>query len=203
MVYQLENVNIKGAEGRIQGKYLRHRNVQAPCVLVCGPLTEERESLGNVSLSSIFKLYGSNGYNVLYFSYRGTGGSEGCFEDLFDGVADALTCFDWLTSKNDDSREFSVVGVQYGSSPALEILTRRPEINEFLLINPSYDYITLNHIMNHQASGQILIDDAHFKNKKESAQKLKKQLEFNNTGTVQLVVVNPSLPALELASQLG
>ena len=202
-MYQLENVSIKGSKGNIRGKYLKQRREKSPCVLICGPLAKENELVGNFRISSIFKLYGGKGYNVLYFSYRGEGGSEGKFKETFDGVEDSLDSFEWLVSKNYDSRNFSVVGIQYGSVPALEIVTRRPEIHNFLLVNPSCEHINLNHIMNHQSSGQILIDEVHFKNTKDSVQKLKEKLEFNNTETVRVVVVNPSLPALDLGSQLA
>ena len=154
-----KNILIKGPVGRIQAKYLSRRDEKSPSVLICGPHPQSGKKFSDPVMSSFILKFIRCNYNVLFFNYRSIAGSEGAFCNDFDGVEDALHCFDWLMKHNSLSRFFCVAGYEYGTYPALELLTRRPEVNDFVIVDPLPAYTKLNSINNYTASGSIVINN--------------------------------------------
>ena len=73
---------------------------------------------------------------MLRFNFRGVGRSQGQFEDGPGELSDATVALDWLQAMNPEARQCWVAGYTFGAWIALQLLMRRPDINNFIAVSP-------------------------------------------------------------------
>ena len=73
---------------------------------------------------------------VLRFNFRGVGRSQGQFEDGPGELSDATVALDWLQSVNPEARQCWIAGYSFGAWVGLQLLMRRPDINNFVAVSP-------------------------------------------------------------------
>jgi len=142
----MPEVIFNGPEGRIEGRYSPNlEDPTAPTALVLHPHPLHGGTMNNKVVYSAYQSFARNGFSVLRINFRGVGRSQGKFDNGVGELMDAATAMDWLQQQNPHSASFWISGFSFGSWIALQLLMRRPEINEFIAISPpvnkpSYDF---------------------------------------------------------------
>lgn len=104
--------------------------------LLISPATD-RGSMKSTAISVLFKAFVDRGWNVMRFNYRGVGESTGRCSNYNDALMDTHYVLDWyIRHMNISKDKFVICGYEFGAKVALETLMRRPEINNFIVINP-------------------------------------------------------------------
>ena len=138
---------ISGLEGRLEGRY-HHSNNPRPNVALI--LHGHPLQGGNMNSSVIYNMYHcfvKKGFSVLRINFRGVGKSQGNFDNGIGELGDAATALDWLQLHNPVSESLWIAGFSFGSWIAMQILMRRPEIDNFLAVSlpvNKYDFSFLS-----------------------------------------------------------
>lgn len=143
----MEEVIISGSAGRIVGKYHQATAINVPIALLLHPHPLHGGTMNNKVVYSMYKTFIKNGFTVLRINFRGVGKSEGKFDNGFGELHDAATALDWLQSQNPSSSSIWVGGFSFGSWIGMQLIMRRPEINEFVAVSPpveKYDFSFLS-----------------------------------------------------------
>ena len=92
--------------------------------------------MSNKVVYTLFSCFKDLGFSVLRFNFRGVGRSQGQFEDGPGELSDATVALDWLQSVNPEARQCWIAGYSFGAWIGLQLLMRRPDINNFIAVSP-------------------------------------------------------------------
>lgn len=139
----MPEVFFNGPSGRIEGRYHHNGEKNAPAAIILHPHPKHGGTMNNKVVYNLFQAYARNGFSVLRFNFRGVGRSEGEFDNGVGELSDAATALDWLQTQNANAPTFWVAGFSFGAWLALQLLMRRPELENFITIAPPanmYDF---------------------------------------------------------------
>ena len=139
----MPEVIFNGPEGRIEARYHHSEKRGAPSALILHPHPLHGGSMNNTVVYNMYKTFAENDFSVLRINFRGVGKSAGTFDNGFGELTDAATAMDWLQLQNPDNNVFWIAGFSFGSWVALQLLMRRPEIQNFIAVSPpanKYDF---------------------------------------------------------------
>ncbi len=143
----MPEVMFNGPEGRIEGRYHHSEKNNPPIALVLHPHPLHGGTMNNKVVYNTYHALAKNGFSVLRINFRGIGHSQGSFDDGIGELADAATALDWLELHNPTASSVWIAGFSFGSWIALQLLMRRPEIQNFIAISPpagKYDFSFLS-----------------------------------------------------------
>lgn len=129
-------VLFNGHAGRLEGRYHQSERQNAPVALILHPHPQYGGTMNNKVVYSLFSCFKDLGFSVLRFNFRGVGRSQGSFEDGPGELSDATIALDWLQSMNPDAKQCWIAGYSFGAWIALQLLMRRPDINNFIAVSP-------------------------------------------------------------------
>ena len=129
-------VLFNGHAGRLEGRYYQSERQNAPVALILHPHPQYGGTMNNKVVYSLFSCFKDLGFSVLRFNFRGVGRSQGSFEDGPGELSDATIALDWLQSMNPDAKQCWIAGYSFGAWIALQLLMRRPDINNFIAVSP-------------------------------------------------------------------
>ena len=135
--------SIVGVAGRLEIYYLESEEMNAPIAIFLHPDPQIGGNMHNRVISNLFKQFARNGYSCLRFNFRGVGKSEGCYDNGEGEMVDAATALDYLQLKNENCSRCCIVGYSYGAWIAVQLIMRRPEVTDFMLVAPpleSHDF---------------------------------------------------------------
>lgn len=150
------DIFISGPEGRIEARYLPPRNSTLPVVAVLHPHSLKGGRMDNDVVQTMSRAFHEQGFGTLRFNFRGVGNSEGVFSGGEGELNDAAAALDWLQSSQHIAHRLWVAGFSFGAWIAMQLLMRRPEIENFVVASPqaySYDF---NFLAPCPVSGQII-----------------------------------------------
>ncbi len=152
----MPEVFISGAAGRIEGRYHQSDNPKAPVALVLHPHPLHGGTMNNKITYNLYKNFVDNGFSVLRINFRGVGKSQGKFDNGVGELQDVTTVMNWLHDQNMDSNDFWVAGFSFGSWIALQLVMRRPEIENYILVAPPATKYDFNFIVPCGSNGLIV-----------------------------------------------
>lgn len=129
-------VLFNGHAGRLEGRCHKSERPDAPVALILHPHPQYGGTMNNKVVYSLFSCFKDLGFSVLRFNFRGVGRSQGMFEDGPGELSDATIALDWLQNQNPDARQCWIAGYSFGAWIALQLLMRRPDINNFVAVSP-------------------------------------------------------------------
>ena len=132
----MPEIIFNGPDGRIEGRYKEADNPNAPVILFLHPHPEHGGTMNNKVVYTMFHTFANKGYSCLRFNFRGVGKSQGGFSGGEGELADAACALDWLQTQNQGSREVWIAGFSFGAWIAMQLLMRRPEITNFVVVAP-------------------------------------------------------------------
>jgi alpha/beta superfamily hydrolase len=152
----MAEVIIPGPAGRIEARYQRSSNPNAPVALILHPHPLYGGSMHNKVTYILYQTFLNRGFNVLRFNFRGIGKSEGSFDNGEGELSDAATVLDWLQVQNPNAKAFWVSGFSFGAWITMQLLMRRPEVEGFLVVSPPTNKYDFNFLAPCPVSGQII-----------------------------------------------
>ncbi|MGI4775929.1 MAG: alpha/beta hydrolase [Janthinobacterium lividum] len=143
----MPEVFFNGPAGRIEGRYTESINKKAPLALVLHPHPVYGGTMNNKVVYNIYTCLVNQGFTVLRINFRGVGRSMGQFDNGIGEMTDAATALDWLQLNNPFGSVNLIAGFSFGAWVAMQLIMRRPEINNFIAVSPpvnKYDFSFLS-----------------------------------------------------------
>lgn len=152
----MPEVFINGPAGRIEGKYHKSDDPKAPVALVLHPHPLHGGTMNNKLTYNLYKNFVNNGFSVLRINFRGVGRSQGKFDNGVGELQDVTAVMNWLHDQNMDSHDFWVAGFSFGSWIGLQLVMRRPEIENYVLVAPPASKYDFNFIVPCSSNGLVI-----------------------------------------------
>lgn len=154
-------ITFRSSVGKINAMYHHNRNAVAPvAIIVSGSVIDEKISDSNFSnaMNKITEAFIENGFSTLQFNFRHTNSEEKKDNpsDDINNLLDLTAALDWLHTKNIESKNFWICGLDSGYITALQLVMRRPEIENYILVSPNIKKNDLNFIVPCTASGLLV-----------------------------------------------
>ena len=141
-----KEIFIPGPCGRIQAKYIQSKQIGAPIALVLQPHPQYGGTMNNRIVYETYNSFYKNGFSVIRINFRGVEKSDGVFDDGQGELSDAAAALDWIEKENPGFSQCWVSGFSFGSLICMQLIMRRPEVNNFIAISPQpnvYDFTFL------------------------------------------------------------
>ncbi|MDR3078716.1 MAG: hypothetical protein LBU15_01620 [Rickettsiales bacterium] len=153
----MSEIIFRGAQGKIDGFYSHSRNSSAPSVLVVSN-NNERSMRRNSSLvktvEAVFNTFVANNFSALRFDFVDHRVDKSEVDNC--NLLDMTAALDWLHSKNFECRNFWVCGIDYGAFVTLQLVMRRPELENYVLVSPNMKKSDMSFIIPCSACGLII-----------------------------------------------
>lgn len=143
----MAEVFFNGPAGRIEGRYTESADKKAPLALVLHPHPLYEGNMNNTVVYKIYQTLAAHGFTVLRINFRGVGRSQGSYDNGVGEMTDAATALDWLQLNNPLGTVNLIAGFSFGAWVAMQLIMRRPEINNFIAVSPpvnKYDFSFLS-----------------------------------------------------------
>ena len=132
----MPEIFFNGPAGRIEGRYIKAQDPKVPMALILPPNPIHGGTMNNKVVYTAYKALTEMGITVLRINFRGVGRSQGEFDNGIGELTDAATALDWLQAQNPKASHCSIVGFSFGAWIAMQLIMRRPEIDNFVAIAP-------------------------------------------------------------------
>ena len=181
----MPEIIINGPAGRIEGRYLPPKVVNAPIALMLHPHPQHGGTMNNKIVYTLYNLFAQRGFGTLRFNFRGVGRSQGTFDRGEGELSDAAAALDWLQTYNPDAPACWIAGFSFGAWIGMQLLMRRPEISGFISIAPPANLFDFSFLAPCPSSGLIVHGTADEVVPSESVQKLVDKLSHQRDITVK------------------
>lgn len=181
-------VYFNGERGRIEGRYHHSTNPEPQVALILHSEPQNGGSMDDPIVERMYKLFSKNNFSVLKINFRGIGRSEGESTKEEGEMRDATMAMDWLHSKNMESKDYWVIGFSFGALIAFQMVMRRPEIQEYVLISPTAKK-DLGFIVPCEASGLVIQGEKDTTIPEENTAKLVEKLSTKECLDINYVVI--------------
>jgi alpha/beta superfamily hydrolase len=185
----MPEVIINGPAGRIEGRYHQNPNPKAPVALVLHPHPLHGGTMNNKITYALYKNFVNNGFSVLRINFRGVGKSQGKFDNGVGELLDVTAVMNWLHDQNMESADFWIAGFSFGSWIALQLLMRRPEIENYILVGTPASKYDFGFIVPCSACGLIVHGDEDEISKEEDSFALIEKLTVKEEAEVSYKVI--------------
>ena len=127
---------IPGPAGRLEAKYYKNPKFGSPVAIVLQPHPQYGGSMNNKIVQKTYNIFLENGFSVIRINFRGVGKSDGVFDNGQGELSDAAAALDWIERENLDYSQCWVSGFSFGALICMQLIMRRPEVNNFIAISP-------------------------------------------------------------------
>ena len=152
----MSGVIFNGPAGRLEGFYHHAKRARANIALILHAHTRLGGSMDHNLVRRLFDAFASRDFSVLRFNFRGAGRSQGEFDSGQGELADAASALDWLRGQNPEHDRSWIAGFSFGAWISMQLLMRRPEIQDFVSVAPPANLYDFNFLVPCPSSGLIL-----------------------------------------------
>ena len=152
----MPEVIFNGPAGRIEARYHHSKASGSPIAILLHPHPTFGGTMNNPIVHTLYQMFGSRGFSVLRFNFRGVGRSQGIFENGAGELADAASALDWLQSYNREAKICWNTGGTFGACRSMQLLMRRPEISGFISVAPLAKHYDFSFLAPCPASGLFI-----------------------------------------------
>ena len=141
-----KEIFIPGPCGRIQAKYFKSKQSGAPVAIVLQPHPQYGGTMNNRIVYEAYNSFYKKGFSVIRINFRGVEKSDGVFDNGQGELSDAAAALDWIERENPGYSQCWVSGFSFGALICMQLIMRRPEVNNFIAISPQpnvYDFTFL------------------------------------------------------------
>lgn len=168
----MSEIIIAGPAGRIEGRYHQSPDSKAPVVLILHPHPLYGGTMNNKITYHLYKTFVNNGFSTLRINFRGVGKSQGKFDNGVGELLDITAVMNWLHDHNIEGTQFWIAGFSFGAWLALQLVIRRPEIENYVLIGPPATKYDFNFIVPFSSTGLVIQGDNDEISKEQDTAKL-------------------------------
>ena len=172
-----KEIFIPGPSGRIQAKYFKSKQQAAPIALVLQPHPQYGGTMNNRIISETYNCFYRNNFSVIRINFRGVGKSDGVFDNGQGELSDAAAALDWIEKENPGYSQCWVSGFSFGALICMQLIMRRPEVNNFVAISPQPNVYDFSFLAPCPTSGQVLYSDGDELVTKESIDELDQRIK--------------------------
>ena len=177
MTVENKEIFIPGPSGRIQAKYYKSKQKGAPIALVLQPHPQYGGTMNNRVVQLMYNIFLENGFSVIKVNFRGVGKSDGIFDNGQGELSDAAAALDWIERQNLDYSQCWVSGFSFGSLICMQLIMRRPEVNNFIAISPQPNVYDFSFLAPCPTSGQVVCSENDELVSKESINELDNRIK--------------------------
>ena len=170
-------VFIPGPAGRLEGKYYKNPKFGSPVAIVLHPHPQYGGTMQNKVVQTAYNVFVNNGFSVIKINFRGVGKSDGVFDNGQGELSDAAAALDWIERENLDYSQCWVSGFSFGSLICMQLIMRRPEVNNFIAISPQPNVYDFSFLAPCPTSGQVVYSDSDELVTKESIEELDRRIK--------------------------
>ena len=153
-------VFIPGPAGRLEGKYYKNPKFGSPVAIVLQPHPQYGGTMNNRIVQLMYNTFLDNGFSVIKINFRGVfGKSDGVFDNGQGELSDAAAALDWIERENMDYSQCWVSGFSFGALICMQLIMRRPEVNNFVAISPQPNVYDFSFLAPCPTSGQVVYSD--------------------------------------------
>ena len=163
---------IPGPAGRLDAKYFKSKKNTSPIALVLQPHPQYGGTMNNRIVQLMYNIFLENGFSVIKVNFRGVGKSDGVFDNGQGELSDAAAALDWVERQNLDYSQCWVSGFSFGSLICMQLIMRRPEVNNFVAVSPQPNVYDFSFLAPCPTSGQVIHSENDELVTKESIQEL-------------------------------
>ena len=153
---KIVEVFIPGPAGRLEAKYYKSNKTTSPIALVLQPHPQYGGTMNNKIVHLMYNIFIENGFSVIRINFRGVGKSDGVFDNGQGELSDAAAALDWIERQNLDYSQCWVSGFSFGSLICMQLIMRRPEVNNFITISPQPNVYDFSFLAPCPTSGQVI-----------------------------------------------
>ena len=173
-----KEIFIPGTCGRIKAKYYKNVRQGSPVALVLQPHTQYGGTMNNRIVYETYNSFYKNGFSVIRINFRGVEKSDGVFDNGQGALSDAAAALDWIEKENPGFGQCWVSGFSFGSLICMQLIMRRPEVNQFIAISPQPNVYDFTFLAQSPISGLIIYGKNDELVPEESILNLKKRLNI-------------------------
>ena len=159
MKNESKEIFISGPSGRLQAIYYKNKKQGSPVALVLQPHPQYGGTMNNKVVQITYNTFLNNGFSVLRLNFRGVGKSDGIFDNGQGELSDAAAALDWIERENLDYSQCWVSGFSFGALICMQLIMRRPEVNNFLIISPQPNVYDFSFLAPCPTSGKVIYGD--------------------------------------------
>ncbi len=168
---------IPGPTGRLEGKYYKNPKFGSPVAIVLQPHPQYGGTMNNRVVQLTYNTFLECGFSVVKINFRGVGKSEGVFDNGQGELSDAAAALDWIERENLDYSQCWVSGFSFGALICMQLIMRRPEVNNFIAISPQPNVYDFSFLAPCPTSGQVIYSSTDELVTKESIEELDKRIK--------------------------
>jgi alpha/beta superfamily hydrolase len=173
----MPEVFIQGGEGKLQAKYSPSEEEKPNIAIILHPNPKHGGTMDSKVNYAAFKVMKDNGFSTLRINFRGVGKSDGVFDNGQGELSDAAAALDWIERENLDYSQCWVSGFSFGALICMQLIMRRPEVNNFIAISPQPNVYDFSFLAPCPTSGQVLYSDGDELVTKESIDELDNRIK--------------------------
>lgn len=151
----MPEIIFNGPEGRLEGRYQRSREENAPIALILHPHPQFGGTMNDKITYEMYHLFARRGFAVMRFNFRGVGKSEGEYDHGHGELSDAATALDYLQSLNPAAPFAWVAGFSFGAYVGMQLLMRRPEVVGFISVSAAANLFDFSFLAPCPSSGIV------------------------------------------------
>ena len=180
LIMKSENkeIFIPGPCGRIQAKYYKSKQRGAPLALVLHPHPQYGGTMNNRVVYETYNCFYKNNFSVIRINFRGVDKSDGIFDNGQGELSDAAAALDWIERENPGYSQCWVSGFSFGALICMQLIMRRPEVNNFIAISPQPNVYDFSFLAPCPTSGQVVYSDGDELVTKESIDELDRRIKI-------------------------
>jgi alpha/beta superfamily hydrolase len=156
----MPEVIFPGPEGRLEGRFHPGLRPRAPVALILHSHPQAGGTMNNKLVQLLYQAFVKRGFATLRFNFRGTGKSQGTFDNGVGELSDAASALDWVQQIHPEAEQTWVAGVSFGAWIGMQLLMRRPEIKGFISIAPPANMYDFSFLAPCPSSGIIVQGEA-------------------------------------------
>ena len=115
--------------------------------------------MNNKIVQLMYNIFLENGFSVIKVNFRGVGKSDGVFDNGQGELSDAAAALDWIERQNLDYSQCWVSGFSFGSLICMQLIMRRPEVNNFIAVSPQPNVYDFSFLAPCPTSGQVVYSE--------------------------------------------
>ena len=156
----MPEVIFPGPEGRLEGRFNPGLRARAPVAMILHPHPQANGTMNNKIVQLLYQTFARRGFATLRFNFRGTGKSQGLFDNGIGELSDAASALDWVQQIHPEAETTWIAGFGFGAWIGMQLLMRRPEIKGFISIAPPANMYDFAFLAPCPSSGIIIQGDA-------------------------------------------
>ena len=186
------DVTFRSSVGKLNASYYHSRHINAPVAIVVNSSIIESETgkcVYDNANSKLVETFIANEFSTLKFNFRQEKVDKKDLDEDTINLLDLTAAIDWLHTKNIESKSYWICGIDTGAFAALQLVMRRPEIENYILVSPNIKRNDLSFIVPCSASGLLVRGSEDLRFLEEDCMNLREKLITKTESDIKCITI--------------